>query len=294
MTRIAWLAAIGFCLAVVGQDQPRFRAGVDVVAVHVSVRSGGRPVTGLTAGDFEVFDNRVRQQIDDVAVEHLPIDATLVVDVSNAAIASGQAPALMADLKGVAALLDPADRLRMLADGTYIVESVPSRSLGAPWSVDALPSGGGAAPGDAVALALMRPTPPDRRHLVVAFTVGASYFNVLDDEVLPRLAEQSDAVLHVVGGPIWTGGKVNVGRQQKSVRLLPLEEAADRTGGATHASGRGLLEAFKEIVGDFRRSYLLRYTPRGVPLGGWHDIEVRLVKPGSAKYTMRARKGYFR
>ena len=294
MMRAAWLIGAGFCAALAAsQEPPQFRAGIDVVSVHVSVRSGGQPVVGLTAGDFEVVDNKVQQQIDAAAVERLPIDATLVVDVSNSAIASGQAATLAADLRRVTALLDPADRLRILADGSYIVESVPQRGAHTPWSMEALPSGGGSAPGDALALALIRPTPPDRRHLVVFFTVGTNYYSVLDDDVVARVAQRSDAVLHVVGGPIWTGGSINVGRQRKSARLLPLEEAAARTGGAAHESGRGLAEAFKEIVSDFRTSYVLRYTPRGVPLAGWHDLEVRLTKPGSAKYTVRARKGYY-
>ena len=113
--------------------------------------------------------------------------------------------------------------LRVLADGTYVAEVVPNRSATATWTTEALPSGGGSAPGDALALSLMRRTAPDRRHLVVVFTVGTAYFNVLDDDVVARVAARSDAVLYVVGGQSWTGGSVNVGRPSRTTTLLALD-----------------------------------------------------------------------
>ena len=68
-----------------------------------------------------------------------------------------------------------------------------------------------------------------------------------------------------------------------------LVEVARRTGGGTHLL-RDRVAAFTRILDDFRSSYLLRYTPTGVDLPGWHDIEVRVTRPG--RYDVRARKGY--
>ena len=61
---------------------PVFRAGADVVSVEASVRQNRRPVVGLTASDFELLDNGVAQQITDVSYEKLPIDVTVLLDVS--------------------------------------------------------------------------------------------------------------------------------------------------------------------------------------------------------------------
>ena len=60
-----------------------FRTGTDVVMVDVTVRDGGRMVTGLRAEDFVVTDNGVRQRIDSVESTAVPIDLTLVVDLSG-------------------------------------------------------------------------------------------------------------------------------------------------------------------------------------------------------------------
>ena len=49
------------------------------------------------------------------------------------------------------------------------------------------------------------------------------------------------------------------------------------------------LAAFAGILEEFRHRYLLSYRPEGVTAGGWHQIEVRVRRPG---VTVRARAGY--
>ena len=65
--RIAFLVAALVALPLFAQ-QPTFRAGVDVVKVDVSISRSGEHVGGLTAQNFEVFDNGVKQKITNVAV----------------------------------------------------------------------------------------------------------------------------------------------------------------------------------------------------------------------------------
>jgi hypothetical protein len=52
------------------------------VSVDVSVQREGRPVTDLKATDFEILDNGVLQEITEITYERLPIDVTLLLDVS--------------------------------------------------------------------------------------------------------------------------------------------------------------------------------------------------------------------
>src|SRR5262245_16551118 len=63
-------------------QQPVFRSGVDSVTVDVAVLDGDRLVDGLTASDFEVRDNGVRQNVIDVAKDKFPITLELLLDVS--------------------------------------------------------------------------------------------------------------------------------------------------------------------------------------------------------------------
>jgi hypothetical protein len=104
------------------------------------------------------------------------------------------------------------------------------------------------------------------------------------NESIPAIAGRVEAVLHAVlvqpSGP-------RVDLYQGS--LDALREAARRTGGETHRLSRAI-DDFTQIVADFRASYVLRYTPKGVDRGGWHTLAVRVTRPGT--FNVRARAGY--
>ena len=61
---------------------PTFRAAAEGVTVEVSVQAGNRPVTGLRLSDFTLHDNGVPQTIVDLTYATLPIDVTVVLDIS--------------------------------------------------------------------------------------------------------------------------------------------------------------------------------------------------------------------
>jgi len=64
-------------------QQPTFKAGVEAVRVDVLMTRGGQPVTGLTAKDFQVRDNDVRQDVDHVSFEEIPVNVMLALDGSD-------------------------------------------------------------------------------------------------------------------------------------------------------------------------------------------------------------------
>ncbi len=63
-------------------QQPTFTTRVEGVRVDVLVADNGRPVTGLQASDFELFDNGVSQKIEVVDVERVPLDLVFAFDTS--------------------------------------------------------------------------------------------------------------------------------------------------------------------------------------------------------------------
>ena len=293
------------------QALPAFRTRSEVVSVTVSVKDGRHPVTGLEAKDFEVFDNGVRQQVDSVAFDPLPIDVTL-------ALTGYRVEASEDHLKGLfsasdfRALLRPDDRLRLVA----INDSVRGRLVGPDFKVPTTHGALEQIPGisvlDGLFYALAWPVEPDRRHLVVAFTDGWDTWSTLDADELPALASRSDAVMHVVfwaspdqfdvGAPVGTIGissTMGIGRPRLSASERARWEAgyrasrsaAERTGGTYRAASAGA-DPFKPILDDFRTSYVVRYVPHGVDTTGWHELKVNVVRPGSL--TVRARKGYER
>src|SRR5205807_1714117 len=63
--------------------QQLFRSTVEGVAIPVTVKSGGRFVSGLNAAEFEVRDNGVVQQIRTFDANAVPLDLTLLLDAST-------------------------------------------------------------------------------------------------------------------------------------------------------------------------------------------------------------------
>ena len=63
--------------------QVRFRVTVEEVLVDVVVTQGNRPVAGLTAQDFELFDGGIRRDIRLVPLEDLPVSVLFVMDLSE-------------------------------------------------------------------------------------------------------------------------------------------------------------------------------------------------------------------
>jgi hypothetical protein len=118
---------------------------------------------------------------------------------------------------------------------------------------------------------------------------------------LPSLAAHSDAVLHAVfwvlpGEDPRNGGGMNLVGGPGPWGIRAWQESYDTLGDVVRLTGGTLQrtekapEALSEIIADFRSSYVLRYSPRGVGPAGWHELGVKVTRPGSFK--VRARKGY--
>lgn len=266
-------------------QQPTFRATTTLVSVDVAVRRGSTSVAGLTAADFELSDNGVRQRIESVSVEAVPIDVSLAVDTSGSVI--GNLPTFRSEVRRFAILLRPIDRIRVIAFGTSVREIVPMQPASDPLNLDQLTPGGTTSSNDGLFYALLWPTSLERRHLVIALTDGVDTNSTLSSASVIDVATRARAVFHVVlvegFGPLTAWEK---GAREAVV------EAAKQSGGAVHDLGRASSD-FKQIVDDFRASYVLRFTPEGVSQTGWHDLTVRLARLDPAQHTVRARRGYW-
>ena len=118
----------------------------------------------------------------------------------------------------------------------------------------------------------------------VVFTDGYDSRSTIDNPAVLAIAARADVVLHAVlaDSPVVVFPRYRASRET-------LVDAARRTGGDAHTLG-GAVSDFRAIVNDFRSSYVLRYTPKGVTREGWHDLAVRVTRPG--QYSVRARQGY--
>jgi len=106
--------------------QQRFRTTTDGVRIDVLVTDGRRPIAGLQEKDFILLDQGVRQDIDTIAIEDIPLSMMLALDISES-VEGQKLRALVDGVKAAASALGPRDRSALLT----FSEEVRLRT---PWS----------------------------------------------------------------------------------------------------------------------------------------------------------------
>jgi tetratricopeptide (TPR) repeat protein len=185
---------------------PARPARKDTVAVDVSVRAGNTPVTGLSAADFVLLDNGVRQRIDSVETTPIPLDVTLMLDLSGdqrGMRADPVSPIALANeinnsVRQVTQLLRPDDHLRVLGIDSSIRQIVPLQPVSSVKPVVEVSAGGLSSLYDGLVAALLQPVEPTRRHLVVVTSKGNDTISATSAEAVRAIAGATDARLHVV------------------------------------------------------------------------------------------------
>jgi Ca-activated chloride channel family protein len=262
-----------------GAQRQVFSARTLAVRVDVLVTEGPRPVPGLRAGDFELRDNGVRQRVEVIDANEVPIQAILALDTS-ASIQGARHPALIAAGEALLDGLKPADRAGLVTFSHAITSRIsPTTDLRE--VRDALremtPSGRTSIM-DGVYLALTSTLDQSARSLVVLCTDGSDTTSWLQPSEVLEAARRANAVIYAV--------TASDGRRSSALKHL-----ADATGGQIlqAKASSDLRPAFQRILREFRNRYVLAYTPEGVDAGGFHRLEITV--PGR-NVTVKARTGY--
>jgi Ca-activated chloride channel family protein len=303
MTRRLLTLAVGLAAAVLGSNvqsnvraqapaPPTFRAGADSVTVDVSVRQRGRPVTGLTAADFELIDNGAPQTIADLSFERLPVDVTIALDVSDS-VTGPVVEQLRRAVRQLETDLTPRDRIRLVTFNLRISRLLDFGPGGA--TTDAafakIQPFGGTAVFDTIAVLLAAPAPPDRRHLVVVFTDGEDSNSVSEPNSVLEVARRTTPTLSVVLSRLGTAGMAPQTRGAAAREQL-YSQLARETGGIVESLGptANLSSSFRRMLEEFRSSYVLHFVPARAGGGAsFRPLEVKVKRPG---VEVRARRGY--
>jgi VWFA-related protein len=279
---IALLAVFLLAPAVTVETQNAvFSTKVEAVRVDalVTERENGPVITGLGPLDFEVYDNGVLQQVDLVSFDEVPLNVILTLDMSDSVAGDrlehlrGAGTALLAALKkdDQAALVTFS---QMVALGAGLTTDVaPVRR-----AIDAAAGSGETALVDGTYAAITLGESDAGRALVIVFSDGVDTASWLSAEAVLDAAKRSDAVVYAVA---------------TRSRLKPefLRDVTSLTGGRLFEVEKTatLGAIFINVLEEFRRRYLISFTPQGVEKNGWHRLEVRLK---GRRGNVKARPGY--
>jgi VWFA-related protein len=267
-----------------------------VVSVEAAVRRDKRPITGLKVTDFELLDNGVPQEISDLNYERLPIDVTVVLDVS-ASVTGAVLDQLRQSVRQLKADLGARDRLKLVAFNMQVrrLADFDSPANAADAAFSSLSGHGSSAIFDSVAVALAAPAPEGRRQLIVLFSDGQDSSSITDPDVLFEVARRTTATVDIVLASAVAEHMASPfarspGRPPITIGRL-YDQLAHETGGTVvpTPTGENLASTFRRVLADFRSSYVLYYTPRGVERSGAHTLQVRVKQDGA---DVRARRGY--
>ena len=264
---------------ITARSQPTFSTRVEGVRVDVLVTDGSRrPLRGLAPSDFVIRDNGVPQQVDVVSYGEIALNVGLAFDLSDS-VAGARLENLRNASDALTRELQPADQSALVTFNRAVSMPCPlsldrqcvSRAL-----TSATPDGETALV-DGILAAMIVGESDVGRSLLMVFSDGLDTASFMRAERILDMAKRSDVVVY----PIAT----------KGARPDFLEDLASLTGGQLHEVDRkdDLSKTFRAILDEFRYRYLLTYTPRNVPRGGWHTLDVKVNRSGA---RVKARPGY--
>jgi Ca-activated chloride channel family protein len=281
-----------------GQAPPVFRTGINLVSMNVTVTEGTRYVTGLTAQDFQVFEDGVQQDISYFAQTNLPIALSLLLDTSasmESRLQTAQEAAIgfarQLKTQDVAEIVDFDNRVDILQtftnDKTLLEQAIRRTS-----------AAGSTAVFNALYYAFKNlqklPSSADgqlRRQAIVLLSDGLDTGSMLTfDEVL-EVARRSDAAVYAIG----LGGSDERGSNNRTFNEAEfnLRQLTRDTGGRAFFpdSITDLAGVYGQIADELSSQYTMGYTPRNTRADGtYRRIVVRVNRPDT---TARTRQGYF-
>lgn len=266
--------------------RPDLRVDASLVLIPVSVNDArGRPVAGLEAENFRIFDNKEPQTITSFSMEDEPVALGLVFDTSGSMRNS------LAQARRAAALFvataNPGDQFLLVEFDSEPRMTVPLTEDLAHirYELTFTRSRGSTAMLDAVYMAMheIKKSPRQRKALILV-SDGDDNNSRYSLGELRTVLQESDVLVYSVG--MFGGDAANPGL---------MRAIAEETGGRMFIANSGLPNIAAAISLDLRNRYVLGYVPTNRARDGlYHKVDVELLPPkGLPKLKAYWRRGYY-
>ncbi len=275
----------------------RFRVGVDLVSLNITVTDGERHfVTDLDQAHFEVFEDGAKQDVTFFSKTQLPIALALLLDTSASMeerLRTAQEAAV-----GFARRLRPQDVAEVIDfdSKVEIVQAFSNDSKALETAIRNTTAGGSTSLYNALYISLKelkkvqaRAADEIRRQAVIVLSDGEDTSSLLGyDEVLD-LAKRSETVIYAIG---LRSPRQETGKGFREAEFV-LRTLSQETGGRAFFPDQAaqLPGIYDQISEELASQYTIGYTSNNQRRDGrWRRVVVRLDRQG---LTARTKQGYY-
>ncbi len=266
------------------------------IPVSVTLQQSGKLVTGLEVTNFELFEDKVRQEFTSFTSEDAPLSVGVVFDASGS-----MGSKLSKSRQAVAQFLRTANP----EDEFFLVQFNDRPALSVPFTADTeeiqnhlafVQSKGATALLDGVYMAMneMKRAKNPRKAILIISDGGDNSSRYTESEVKSAVRE-ADVQIYAIG--IFEPYQGMGGTVEERMGPGLLNELTEQTGGRHFAiQNLGELPDVAEKIGlELRNEYVLGYRPKNDARDGkYRKVEVKLVKVDKLpRLKSRARAGYY-
>jgi Ca-activated chloride channel homolog len=279
--------------------QTPFRSAVDLVSLNVTVTEGtGKYVTDLTAQDFAVFEDGVKQDVTFFTRTNLPIALALLIDTSASMenkLATAQEAAI-----GFARRLRQQDLAEVVDfdSRVVVIQSFSNNLSELEQAIRKTSAGGSTSLYNAVYIALKdlkkiiaKSSDEIRRQAIVVLSDGEDTSSLLPFEEVLDLAKRSETAIYSIGLRSNEGTGVSA-KGFKEAEFV-MRQFSQETGGRSFFPNQlaDLAGIYGQISDELSSQYTVGYTSKNPKRdGSWRRVVVRVARPN---LTARTKLGYF-
>jgi len=274
-----------------------------MVALNVTVvDSHQRDITGLTSGDFAVYDDGVPQQLDFFGSGDVPIDLAVVIDTSSSM--RQRLPVVQKAAIRFVRVLRPIDRGEVIAfaDGMQFLQPLTHDVGLLEHAIAGTKAGGYTSLFSTLYVVLKelaragRGNSEVRRPAIVVLTDGADTASpVTYDDVVELIRRTGVAVYAISIASSNPAGRPRADSKDRTLNPIDedLKRLARESGGQAFFPLRldELDQVYERVAKELSTQYSMAYVPKRPPHGGgFHKLLVQVISRGDA--FPRTRLGY--
>ena len=260
---------------------PTIKVDVDLVLINATITDPeGRYVVGLQKENFQIWEDKVEQQIEYFSTEDVPLSVGLIFDASTSmrpSLQFAQQAALTfletADANDEYFLVEFNDRAHLTVDLTKDISKLQQHII-------FIPAKGSTALYDAVYLGMERVRKANnaKKALLVITDGEENHSRYSFSSVREFVKEQNVQVFTIGAGP-------------------PISILSDLTGAYAFRGGGldALADICQKIAIELKNEYVIGYRSTNQTKDGrWRKVQVKVNAPkGMSKLSLRSKQGYY-